>query len=181
MKQRTLVPPLHIRYTPAEDVVEKLNAPKKLVHGPKVRVAVTSRDKEPDEVILEVRRLRETHGMTQRRIAQTMFERYGVLLNLRRIWAIYEYETRAHLVPTAGRKEPYLQPQEKHHDQGNNPDPLAVRDRPEEAPLGAIGEHGHPQDVREVPAPGADEADGGSGAGGSSERGGTLGRGHTPR
>jgi len=63
--------------------------------------------KEDDLAILEARRLRETHGMSARAIAVHMAA-IGVPMTITRVTNVIEYATRAHLVPTAGRREPYL-------------------------------------------------------------------------
>lgn len=64
--------------------------------------------KEPDNVLLEVRRLRETHGWMPARI-QAQMAQLGVNLSTERINQILEYQTRAHLVPEITTR-PYWTP-----------------------------------------------------------------------
>lgn len=64
------------------------------------------RVKEPDWVILEVRRLREMRGMTCKNISIHLALQ-GVAVTPARVISITEYQSRAHLVPEHGRMQPY--------------------------------------------------------------------------
>lgn len=66
--------------------------------------------KDDDNVLLEVRRLREQQGMSPGRIAAHLTS-IGYPMNEPRARQIAEYYTRGHLVPTPGA-EPYLQPKD---------------------------------------------------------------------
>ena len=82
--------------------------PAMVVHGPKlVRASLGAKQtKEPDWVILEIRRLRETRGMSPGCV-RMHFARLGHELTENRIRSVMAYTTRAHLVPDAGRRDPY--------------------------------------------------------------------------
>jgi hypothetical protein len=62
--------------------------------------------KEPDHVILEIRRLYEQHGMSPMQIRQHLAG-FGIDVSAERIGHIGRYATRSHLVPAEGA-EPYL-------------------------------------------------------------------------
>lgn len=75
--------------------------PETVVHGPKVRAARPQRlTKQPDAMLLEIRRLHETEGLGATAIARQF--------NLKpwRVDQILSYYTRAHLVPER-RLQPY--------------------------------------------------------------------------
>lgn len=81
--------------------------PPTVVHGPKVRAAVRHPfTKGSDELILEVRRLREVEKMFPAQIRDHL-RNLGVNLSKERIVQIYQYTTRAHLVPHP-KHGPYL-------------------------------------------------------------------------
>lgn len=69
--------------------------------GPKPRQSGSPGPKEPDEVLLEVRRLREDLGMTASEIQEHLLG-LGYHLSRDRIHHIFGYATRAHLVPQSG-------------------------------------------------------------------------------
>lgn len=82
-----------------------------VVHGPKVRVARAHPTcKEPDEVILEVRRLSESENAKPKEIHLRLLA-HGFDLTRNRIIQIRQYATRAHLVPSNTTRS-YLEPKE---------------------------------------------------------------------
>lgn len=70
--------------------------------GPKPRPAGSPAAKEPDAVVLEIRRLREDLGMTASQIQASLLG-HGYDVPRDRIENIFRYATRAHLVPQSGR------------------------------------------------------------------------------
>lgn len=73
--------------------------------GPKARHRGPSA-KEPDEVILEIRRLREDEGATASAISRRLAQA-GIDVSPARVESITRYTTRAHLVPQSGHP-PYI-------------------------------------------------------------------------
>ena len=73
--------------------------PPTVVHGPKVRRATCHPStRGSDELILEVRRLREVEKMFPAQIRDHL-QATGIRLTKERIVQIYQYQSRAHLVP----------------------------------------------------------------------------------
>lgn len=64
--------------------------------------------KYPDNVVLEIRRLREEFGMTFRAISQRLSVDFNIDINSQAIDRFCQYTTRAHLVPEPGRTTPYI-------------------------------------------------------------------------
>lgn len=91
-------------------LINKLWTPTPKVEKPKPHRRGSPTPKYPDEVILEVRRLREECGWTCRVIAQRLGQDHNLDLTSRTVDQICRYSTRAHLVPEPGRKSPYIQP-----------------------------------------------------------------------
>lgn len=75
-------------------------APPQAYHGP-TRSRGAPPVREPDAVILEVRRLAEQLGMPPGQI-RTHLLAHGVSITINRISQIRNYSTRAHLVPAPG-------------------------------------------------------------------------------
>lgn len=81
--------------------------PPTVVHGPKLRSAYSHPGtKQPDDLLLEARRLHETEGLGAKRIAAKLD------IPVDRAYQILRYATRAHLVPER-RAEPYWTKPEK--------------------------------------------------------------------
>lgn len=82
-----------------------------VVHGPKVRAANSRpKTKEPDEVLLEIRRLSDYFKGTSKEIRRHLMQ-YGIEVTSSRIDQIRHYATRAHLVPSNTTRS-YLEPRE---------------------------------------------------------------------
>lgn len=78
-----------------------------VVHGPKVRKATCHPStRGSDDLILEIRRLREVEKMFPAEIQDHLLS-IGVHLTKNRITQIYQYQSRAHLVPDPAHG-PYL-------------------------------------------------------------------------
>lgn len=81
--------------------------PEMVVHGPKARRPNTHPvTKGSDDLILEVRRLREVEKMFPAQIRDHL-RAMGIRLTKERITQIYQYQSRAHLVPHP-QHGPYL-------------------------------------------------------------------------
>lgn len=82
--------------------------PELAAQGPKARVQCKHpRSVHPDEVVLEVRRLHEVEGLGPVKIIAMFPSMYGIELN-NSVNGWLKYENRSLLVPTPGRREPYL-------------------------------------------------------------------------
>lgn len=75
--------------------------PPEAFSGPKPRRTRSPGPKEPDQVLLEIRRLREDLGMKPGEI-RDLLRKHGYELTISRIENIFRYTTRAHLVPQSG-------------------------------------------------------------------------------
>lgn len=85
-----------------QEPTEKVT-PRKGVH---CRAAHAHAVKHPKWVVLEVRRLKETHGLGHLRIVDELGLR-GVEISQRDIDRYVTYQSRAELVPEVNRREPY--------------------------------------------------------------------------